>query len=202
MHPLAASYITYDTTHYCLCLTMLFSEEICLPTHPPTHSPTYLPTLTPTYTSTHPHTHPHICSPFHLPTYLPWTHLPTHPCTWPLTYQPTHPPTYHTPTYLSIHPPIYPPLCLPTHPHTYPPTYSSPCLRWPPQPAAACHVPTLYSCTDHFSIRNTPMNGHLHDADVDSKFVAILVAFTCIERRVQSNLQINIFGNVYWKNQQ
>ena len=35
---------------------------------------------------------------------------------------------------------------------TQPRLYSSPCLRRPLQPAATCHVRTVYSCTDHFSI--------------------------------------------------
>ena len=41
------------------------------------------------------------------------------------------------------------------HPSNHCSIYSSPCLWQLPQPAATCHVRTLYSCTDHFSRRNT-----------------------------------------------
>ena len=36
------------------------------------------------------------------------------------------------------------------------------------------------------------MNGLLHNAGVDSKFVAILLVFTSIEQTVQSKLQMSL----------
>ena len=46
-------------------------------------------------------------------------------------------------------------------------------------PAMSVHF-TLYG--PPFHKKYTPMNRHLHNVDVDSKFMAILLVFTCIKQ--------------------